>query len=186
MRTGNAGLTYGGAGPVAEPAPGASASHHEGSPRGERVRARRGGRADRPRHHQEDHPRSRFLLDPREDVERLVPVLESALLRGGVSVSIKRHHPGFARLLVSDESDVTVVDLGYDFRLDPPMRTPVGTVASQDELGADKMLALFGRAEARQFVDVYLLFRTHFVRATLRAGDGQRSRLLAPEARRSP
>jgi hypothetical protein len=98
-----------------------------------------------------------FFSVQEEDVDRLVPVLESALLGSGFGVSIKQHQPGFARLLVSGKSDVTVVDLGYDFRLDAPVRTPVGPVVSQDELGADKMLALFSRAEARDFIDVYLL-----------------------------
>lgn len=59
--------------------------------------------------------------------------------------------------MLRDGSDVTLVDLAYDFRLDAPVRTKAGLVISEKELGADKMLALFGRAEARDFVDVYLL-----------------------------
>lgn len=98
-----------------------------------------------------------FFSRQAEDVEGLVPVLQAALSEGGLKASIKQRHPGFARLVVADGSDVTLVDLGYDFRLDVPVRTAVGPVISQDELGADKTLALFGRAEARDFIDVYLL-----------------------------
>ncbi len=39
----------------------------------------------------------------------------------------------------------------------PAEPTSLGPVLALDELGADKLLALFGRAEARDFVDVHAL-----------------------------
>lgn len=49
------------------------------------------------------------------------------------------------------------MDLGYAYRCLPPDATDVVPVLSVRELGVDKLLALFGRAEARDFVDVYHL-----------------------------
>lgn len=49
------------------------------------------------------------------------------------------------------------MDLGYDHRLRPSEPGPFGPVLALEELSADKTLALFGRAEARDFVDVQAL-----------------------------
>jgi predicted nucleotidyltransferase component of viral defense system len=43
----------------------------------------------------------------------------------------------------------------------PTQLTEVGPALGSDELAADKMLALFGRAEPRDFVDVYRLRRLY-------------------------
>ena len=68
--------------------------------------------------------------------------------------------PVFVRLLVRDEGgEEVLVDIGMDYRLRPPEETGIGRVLSTEELAADKLLALFGRAEARDFVDVFLLAR---------------------------
>lgn len=50
-----------------------------------------------------------------------------------------------------------VVEMAHDFRLQPTADFDIGPVLSVEELGADKLLALFGRAEPRDFVDVYFL-----------------------------
>jgi predicted nucleotidyltransferase component of viral defense system len=50
-----------------------------------------------------------------------------------------------------------VVDLAVDHRLAPAESGPLGPVLALDDLAADKLLALFGRAEARDFVDVWAL-----------------------------
>lgn len=94
-----------------------------------------------------------------EDVTRLLPALEAALATEGLSITVDRAEPGFARLTVGDGVDVTIVDLSHDFRLRPPVSTPFGPVISEEELGADKMLALFSRAEERDFIDVFHLAR---------------------------
>jgi len=61
-------------------------------------------------------------------------------------VRLEVHDPG------SDER--IEVDLGVDVRMAAPVNTAVGRVLSIAELAADKMLALFGRAELRDFLDV--------------------------------
>jgi hypothetical protein len=62
----------------------------------------------------------------------------------------------FVRLEVYDPgSDERIeVDLAVDVRMTAPVATDLGRVLSIDELAADKMLALFGRAELRDFLDV--------------------------------
>lgn len=51
------------------------------------------------------------------------------------------------------------VELARDARIRPSVRREVGAVLHLEEIAADKMLALFGRAAARDFVDVAALLR---------------------------
>jgi hypothetical protein len=52
---------------------------------------------------------------------------------------------------------VTEVDLTADAKIHPVDDGPLGPTLSRDELAADKLLALFDRAQARDFVDVAAL-----------------------------
>ncbi len=87
-------------------------------------------------------------------VDRLVPAAEQALLDDGLRVGRVIDHSGFARLLVDDGRDRTEVDLGSDARLFSAEEGPGFPLLSGEELAVDKVLALFGRAEARDFVDL--------------------------------
>ena len=99
-----------------------------------------------------------FTIDPAE-VDQLLPVLEQALLAAGLQVSREQAVPGFARLLVTagDDEEQTRVDLGTDARLLPPERSEYGNILSAEELAVGKVLAIFGRAEARDFIDLAAL-----------------------------
>jgi hypothetical protein len=55
------------------------------------------------------------------------------------------------------EGSACEVDFGSDARLRPPIESPLGRMIASEELAADKTLALFGRAAARDFVDVFAL-----------------------------
>ena len=88
-----------------------------------------------------------------EQVLELLPVLERDLRDAGLQVDTVRITEGFARLLVTDGEAATEVDLASDFRLLPPERTPFGLALAGEELAVDKVLALFDRAEPRDFVD---------------------------------
>lgn len=55
---------------------------------------------------------------------------------------------------MDDGVDRTEVDLGSDARLFPVEEGPGFPLLSGEELAVDKVLALFGRAEARDFVDL--------------------------------
>lgn len=97
-----------------------------------------------------------FGLAP-SDVDRLLPVVDRTLQAAGYSVVRIREAPAFARLEVEGLGDRTEVDLAADARLFPAEAGPYGPVLAGKELAADNMLALFGRAEARDFVDVEAL-----------------------------
>jgi hypothetical protein len=99
-------------------------------------------------------------------VDRLGPALERSLDEQGLTVERRRVLPGFAQYRITDGVEATALDLSWDTRLYPTQTTAVGAALATDELAADKMLALFGRAEARDFVDVYRL-RTAYSRADL-------------------
>ena len=82
-------------------------------------------------------------------VDHLVPAAESALQQAGFQVDRLIDSPGFTRFVVADERDRTEVDLASDARLFPTEAGPGFDLLSSEELAADKVLAVFGRAEAR-------------------------------------
>jgi hypothetical protein len=88
------------------------------------------------------------------DVDRLIPAVERALQDAGMEVRRIREAPGFFRLEVREHDEVTEVDLGADARLLPAERGELGLILAGEELAVDKILAVFGRAEARDFVDL--------------------------------
>ena len=72
-------------------------------------------------------------------VDRLVPVAEQALLDDGLRVERVIDHPGFARLLVSDDNEQTEVDLGSDARLFPTEERLGIRVLSGDERASKRV-----------------------------------------------
>lgn len=98
-----------------------------------------------------------FFATTPDEVNRLLPPLEKLLIKEGFEVQRIQVSDGFARLVVSSESDTTTIDLAWDARRFPPEQTEAGPVLSGEELAADKLLALFGRAAARDFIDVAAL-----------------------------
>ncbi len=97
-----------------------------------------------------------FTVEPGQ-VDRLLPVLEAALRAAGFDVAEERVAAGFARLVVSDGGERTGVDLAADARLLPAEASDLGLLLNVEESAVDKVLAIFGRAEARDFVDLAAL-----------------------------
>ena len=87
-------------------------------------------------------------------VDQLVPAADRALRAAGLVVHHIQENPGFARLLVESADDRTELDLAADARLFPVEPGQPAPTLSGEELAVDKVLALFGRAEARDFVDL--------------------------------
>jgi hypothetical protein len=87
-------------------------------------------------------------------VDQLVPAAESALREAGLAVERIQVNPGFARLIVSSADERTELDLAADARLFPAESGQPAPTLRGEELAVDKVLALFGRAEARDFVDL--------------------------------
>ena len=89
-----------------------------------------------------------------ESVDRLAPAVERALTRAGMEIVTLQSNQGFVRLVASLGDERCEIDLAADARLfdidtDPDIPTLTG-----EELAVDKVLAIFGRAEARDFVDL--------------------------------
>jgi hypothetical protein len=96
----------------------------------------------------------------------------------GFSVASILQGDGFARLQVSDAKGRTAkVELGVDWRARPPARFEVGPVLHVDDAIANKVATLFGRAEARDYIDVD---------AVLRSGRYDREDLLRLAAEADP
>ncbi len=87
-------------------------------------------------------------------VDKLVPAVERALHEAGMNVHRVREGRGFFRLEVRYLEEVTEVDIGADARLLPIERGELGPILAGEELAVDKVLAVFGRAEARDFADL--------------------------------
>jgi Nucleotidyl transferase AbiEii toxin, Type IV TA system len=89
-----------------------------------------------------------------EDVDRLVPAVDRALQEAGLVVHRIQESAGFARLIVESGDERTELDLGADARLFPAEAAYPAPTLSGEKLAVDKVLAVFGRAEARDFVDL--------------------------------
>lgn len=81
----------------------------------------------------------------------------AALRAHGFDVAVERDGPTFARLAVSDpvSGNATILELGADWRAYPPVTLAIGPVLHPADAAANKMCALFGRAEVRDYVDVH-------------------------------
>lgn len=103
------------------------------------------------------------LFTPSADPESFadaVAELTAQLQGDGFSVRLARQFELFARLEVS-KGDLTVdVDLGVDSRGREPVVLAIGAVLSEIDAVANKVVALFGRAEARDFLDVDAIRRS--------------------------
>jgi hypothetical protein len=102
------------------------------------------------------------------EVDLLVPLVELAFREAGLSVQRVREGSGFYRLEVSQGADVTEVDFGADFRLLPMEVGPLGPTLAGEELAVNKVLAVFGRAEARDFVDLSVLTKRYGLERLMR------------------
>ena len=99
-------------------------------------------------------------------VHRLADAFERAVVAEGFDVSRDRQSSSFIRLRVASEGEECEVDLGIDYRALDPVSTRYGPALELRELGANKVLAIFGRAEPRDFMDLAELTK-HFPLAEL-------------------
>jgi hypothetical protein len=98
-----------------------------------------------------------FTPDPSE-VTRLADALVVALRAEGAQVRVDRREPGFTRLAVTvADGRSVVVEVAHDARIREAVQLSFGRVLHPEEVAADKTLALFGRAAARDLVDVAAL-----------------------------
>lgn len=100
-----------------------------------------------------------FTSEP-GDVQHASEAFQAAAADHGWQVAIQRSTDTFVRLQVEGDEALLV-----DLALDSPPGLPatmsiLGPTFAPDELAARKLLALFGRALPRDFVDVYAVTRT--------------------------
>ena len=99
-----------------------------------------------------------FTAHP-EPVGPVLEGLETALAAAGLRVTRLQASETHARLMVESDTDTTRVDLATDFQLMPALQTAEGAILADRELAANKTLALFGRAVARDYIDFRALAR---------------------------
>lgn len=97
-----------------------------------------------------------FLLDTGQStVASAAAAFETAMDRQGWSHYRTRDHQEFIRLSITDGQDSLIIDVGRDSpATDSTGPTQLGPTLSPRDLAARKTLALFGRAEPRDFADV--------------------------------
>ncbi len=108
---------------------------------------------------------------PTEDLDFFTPpedghvpaardALEEATRRRGWSTERIHDSETFCRLVIRSDHGTVLVDLAVSAPPDsPPSITEVGPTLAPEELAGHKLLALFDRAAARDFADVYVLAR---------------------------
>lgn len=96
-----------------------------------------------------------------DTISTMVAAVERALGEAGIGSQREVVSDTFARLTVVTEHEECRIDLAVDVRIRPVEQDPQVARVSLEELAADKILALFGRAAARDYQDVAAL-RRHF------------------------
>lgn len=87
--------------------------------------------------------------------------LEQAFENAGLAHTRRRDLPTFVRIEVGGGDERCEIDLAIDYRAMPSEPSDYGPTLAVEELAANKVLALFDRAEARDFLDLEELTR-HF------------------------
>lgn len=100
------------------------------------------------------------------DLPTVVPYshgVEDGLTRAGLTVMVRLRTESFVRMEIEQAGDRLRLDLAKEapFRFGPPRRVDLGQaflwVENFQDLAVNKVLALFGRAEPRDFVDIYFV-----------------------------
>lgn len=87
-------------------------------------------------------------------VQRLADAFQAAGRQQGLTIERQRQSESFIRFGVSDGHDQCELDLAIDYRALEPVATRYGPAFDLRELGANKVLAIFARAEPRDFIDL--------------------------------
>jgi nucleotide-binding universal stress UspA family protein len=99
-----------------------------------------------------------FTSPGRGVVADAVKALEASAVERGWSIRRARVSDTFARLVVDGTGDSVVVDVAVDATPErPAMMSVAGPTLDPEELAGRKVVALFDRAEARDFADVHAL-----------------------------
>ena len=115
-------------------------------------------------------------LDFFTNIEELIPPfsqkLEASLKEDGLGVKRLMGFHSFVELSVKSSEDLTVIHLALDspFKVEQPFKSedfPELRIDSLLDIATNKILALFGRAALRDFIDVYFLVKERFTKNEL-------------------
>ena len=108
-----------------------------------------------------------FFTSEEELIQPFSLKIEDVLDKAGLDVERRRGFRSFIELMVNAQSESTIIHLALDspYRLDSVVvaeEFPGLRIDSLRDLAANKLLALFGRATLRDFVDVFFLTKEKF------------------------
>lgn len=113
-----------------------------------------------------------FFTSEEELIRPFSLAFDKQLNESGYSVQRKRAFSSFVELVISSKQESTIVQFALDspYRLQPVKESEEISgllIDSLQDLAANKMLALFGRAALRDFVDIFCLASGHFSKIDL-------------------
>lgn len=108
-----------------------------------------------------------FFTNTEELITSFSQKLEASIKKENLAVERLRGFHSFVELSVSDSADSTIIHFALDspFRFEQPFESeevPGLKIDSLIDIATNKLLALFGRAVLRDFIDVYFLVKEHF------------------------
>jgi len=84
-----------------------------------------------------------------------VQKMTDALEDSGYTVEITRQYDEFASVTVGHDEEAVVIDLGLDWWENSPAIIDIGPILSLKDSVASKLLAVYGRGYARDYLDAY-------------------------------
>ena len=84
-----------------------------------------------------------------------VQKMTDALEDSGYTVEITRQYDEFASVTVGHDEEAVVIDLGLDWWENSPAIIDIGPILSLKDSIASKLLAVYGRGYARDYLDAY-------------------------------
>ncbi len=111
---------------------------------------------------------------PGADLDRAERALRDAALAAGAEVTTLQRFAEFRRLSIQRGSESTIVDLAIDRAPTVSPTRLLGNVVvdSLEEIAANKLCAVLGRAEPRDLVDLMLILRSGVQLTTALTGAG--------------
>lgn len=94
------------------------------------------------------------LMSKLGEYEAMVSSMEEALARNGYSIVGAREEGMFRHYDVSDGESLLKVDVSIDYRESPTVMLGVGETLALDDAVANKVCAVFSRAEPRDYLDL--------------------------------
>lgn len=93
-----------------------------------------------------------------ETIRLAAQALQSFCIKSGWEVQVEREYGTFIQLTVTLLGESIVVDLAHDSPLlFSPSQSSIGPTVSDEEALGRKLCAVFGRTEARDFFDLFIL-----------------------------